>query len=1005
MGNVTKPSLEWLENPQIFAVNRERGHSDHSFLCEAPIYRKCLDGVWKISVAECPEDRDRDFYKEDRDISAFQDINVPGHMELQGFGQIQYVNTNYPWDGKEFLRPPYISKKENQVGSYVTFFELNGEEVKNRSFLRFEGVETAFYVWINGRFLGYSEDSFTPSEFEVTEFVREGKNKLAVEVYKRSSASWLEDQDFFRFSGIFRSVWLYSIPKTHVRDLKVETDISEDYRDGTLKVTAFMTGELEGELRAFLKNPEGEERILGVRKAEEKVTISETIEEAALWSSEFPNLYELSIKVYSPQEELLEEVRQKIGFRKFELKDGLMKLNGKRIVFKGINRHEFDPEHGRCVTEEEMLYDIRFMKRHNINAVRTCHYPNQTRWYELCDEYGIYLIDETNLESHGSWQKLGKLEPSWNVPESKPEWKDAVLDRVASMYERDKNHPSVLLWSLGNEAYAGENFRCMRDFLHERDKNRLVHYEGVSWRREYEDVSDVESRMYLKPQDVEEYLKKNTGKPFINCEYMHAMGNSLGGMKLYTDLEDKYPGYQGGFIWDYIDQAVYQEVDGERVLAYGGDFDDRPSDYGFCTNGIVYADRKESPKVYEVKKLYSNVRIQVSEKEAVIENRNLFDDLKDMVFVIRLEEEGRILEEKKEKRIILPGEKGRLQWELDVPENGKEHVITVTMNLDVDKLWAEKGFELDFGQTVIQKAVRKKKKPAESIEVIYGDVSIGVKGKDFFVLFSRTEGGITSLVYHGREYITRTPRLSYWRATTDNDRGCQEPFASAYWLMASLGQRHLQDQVKVEQKEDAVRLTFFYEARGISDFVHSISYEVNGDGKILAEAVYPGVKEMPKMPLFGMDIKLKKEFSRVRYYGLGPGENYLDRKEGARLGVFETTAEENMSGYLKPQECGNRMGIRWMEVFNDKGEGLRFQEEGENLEGSVLPYSAYELENALHAYELPKVHYTWVRLISAQKGVGGDDTWGAPVHPQFEISAGEKRVLRFSINRIEKVNR
>ena len=1001
MKNITAPSLEWLENPEIFEVNRERGHSDHAFACEAPVYRKCLDGIWKISVAENPRERKEDFFREDADLTGFGDVRVPGHLELQGFGQIQYVNTNYPWDGKDYLRPPHISDRDNQVGSYVTWFELDKEEVKNRSFLRFEGVETAFYVWINGAFVGYGEDSFTPSEFEVTSFVKEGKNKLAVEVYKRSSASWLEDQDFFRFSGIFRSVWLYSIPKTHVRDLKAEANLSGDYQDGVLNVTLSMTGDLEGTVKAALKDPEGKEKDLGEYTVEETVKIPGTVKGVLPWSSEIPNLYVLTLKICSGEGKLVEEINQKIGFRRFELKDGLMCLNGKRILFKGVNRHEFNPEFGRCITEEDMLYDIRFMKRHNINAVRTCHYPDQSRWYELCDEYGIYLIDETNLESHGSWQKLGALEPSWNVPESKPEWKGAVLDRAASMYERDKNHPSILLWSLGNESYAGENFRHMRDYFHEQDKNRLVHYEGVVWRREFEDASDVESRMYAKPHEIEEYLKNEPKKPYISCEYMHARGNSLGGMKLYTDLEDRYPAYQGGFIWDYIDQAVYQEVNGERVLAYGGDFDDRPSDYGFCTNGIVYADRRESPKVYEVKKLYSNVRITVSEKEAVVENRNLFDDLKDKVFVIKLEEEGKLLEEKEEALVLSPGEKGSLPIEFSVPQNGKEHVITVSMHTAKTYPWAEKGFELDFGQAVIPKSEVQKEEPSGGIEVIHGDVHIGVRGRDFSALFSRSEGGIVSLVYGGKEYITRTPRISYWRATTDNDRGYQEPFGSAPWLMASLGQRHLQSQVKVEENENRIKLTFFYEARGLKDFIHSVSYEVNGDGRILVEAVYPGVDEMPKMPLFGLDIKLKKEFSKVRYYGLGPEENYLDRKEGARLGVFRTTAMENLAGYLKPQECGNRMGIRWLTVSNDKGQGLCFREEGLPLEGSVLPYSAYELENAFHSYELPKVNYTWVRMISAQKGVGGDDSWGAPVHPEFELSSAERRVLRFSINKIE----
>ena len=628
-----KPTLEWLKNPEIFEVNREKAHSDHLCTVNGQQLKQSLNGTWKFNYCESPDNRPADFYMVDFDVTNFDEIKVPGHIQLQGYDKPQYVNTQYPWEGQEKLLPPQIPQKRNPVGSYVKFFDIDKALIGKDTYISFQGVETAIYVWLNGEFVGYSEDSFTPSEFSITPYLKEKNNKLAVEVYRYSTASWLEDQDFWRFSGIFRDVYLYAVPEIHVRDMKVISDYDYENGNGILTTELDIIGEKDYLIKLTLIDKNG-------NKVYESDTadVTASIPNVQPWSAEQPDLYTLTAEI-TADGEIIETAETKVGFRTFELKNGIMCLNGKRIIFKGINRHEWNAEGGRVVTEEDMLWDIRFMKRNNINAVRTCHYPNNSLWYKLCDEYGIYLIAETNLESHGTWQKMGACEPSINIPASLPEWKKACLDRARSMYERDKNHASVLIWSCGNESYCGDDIAAMADYFHEVDKTRLVHYEGVVWNRKYDHITDMESRMYAKPCEVEEYLKQNTGKPYISCEYMHAMGNSLGGMKLYTDLEDKYEAYQGGFIWDYIDQSLYKD----GVLVYGGDFDDRASDYGFCTNGIVYADRTYSPKVCEAKQLYSNIRMSIKDKVLTIENRNLFVGTAGYIFKVALEKEGEIL--------------------------------------------------------------------------------------------------------------------------------------------------------------------------------------------------------------------------------------------------------------------------------------------------------------------------------------------------------------------------
>ena len=994
--------LSWLEDPEVFAVNRIPAHSDHTYFekeTEERPLRQCLNGSWLFSYAKNPSMRVERFYEDSYDCSGFDTIQVPGHLETQGYGRNQYINTMYPWDGEEFLRPPMVSKRNNPVGSYVKYFTLEEQMKGKRTFISFQGVETAFYVWLNGTFIGYSEDSFTPAEFELTETLREGENKLAVEVYKRSSASWLEDQDFFRFSGIFRDVFLYSIPRVHVRDIFVKAGLTDSYQEGTLEIRAELIGDIDDvTIEASLRDGDEKEIWNGNAEGKEEVFFKASGLAVLPWSAEEPRLYRLYLYVKNDEGQILEFIPQKVGFRRFEMKDRIMCLNGKRILFKGVNRHEFNPVRGRAITREDMLWDIRFMKQHNINAVRTSHYPNQTLWYELCDEYGIYLIDETNLESHGSWQKLGEVEPSWNVPGDRPEWKAAVLDRASSMFERDKNHPSVLIWSCGNESYAGTDIEAMSEYFHEKDDSRLVHYEGVFWNRKYDHISDMESRMYAKPAEIEEYLENDPKKPYISCEYMHSMGNSTGGMKLYTDLEKKYPLYQGGFIWDYIDQSLYRVNElGERVLTYGGDHDERATDYEFCGNGIVYADRKASPKAQEVKALYADIKLEPDEKGVKIINDSLFVSTGRYVLAYRLLKEDRCLYEAETETDVAPESEAYVNLTYpELPGTG-EFIYEVSLRLKDDTLWAKVGYEISFGQYVKKTADKAEEKTCP-LEIIRGDVNIGVRGRGFTAMFSKAEGGIASLCYDGVEYITRTPKLTFWRALTDNDRGAKTGFDAAQWMTAGLFYK-LTD-VDVQEQKDQVCVTFEYLLPTVPQTKAYVSYRVTGDGKIHVHALYKGTDGLPEMPAFGMDMKLKARYDRVRYYGRGPEENYLDRREGARLGVYSYQAADNLSAYLFPQECGNRMDVRWVEVTDADGQGLRFETEGVPFENSVLPCSAYELEAATHREELPKAHYSWVRILESQMGVGGDDSWGAPVHEEYRLSSDIDRNIKFTIQKV-----
>ena len=629
--------MKWLDNPEVFKVNQLEPHSDHCYYLDYSDMKKeknpllkSLNGQWEFAYSKNVMERPVDFYKETFDASGFDKIMVPGHIELAGYDKIRYINTMYPWEGKEYHRGAYSMQatgaeegmfseaQYNPVGSYIKYFDLDKNMCGKRIYICFEGVEEAMYLWLNGQFIGYAEDSFTPSEFDLTPYVKEKGNVLAVQVHKMSTAAFLEDQDFFRFFGIFRNVTLKAIPDVHLEDVWFKPVLNQDNESGSVSVSMKVSATDSQNVTAGFILKDREENIL-VEKSLQlnkennhlEGTICVDLESVRLWDNHNPYLYHAYVELKAEDGSLAEVIPYDIGFRRIEIIDKVVYLNGKRLVITGVNRHEWNARTGRCIGIEDMKADISCMLRNNINSVRTCHYPDQIPWYYMCDDAGIYVMAETNLESHGSFQKLGAIEPSCNVPGSIPQWRDAVLERAKNNFETFKNHTSILFWSLGNESYAGDDIEAMNVYFAEKQDGRLVHYESSYYNRAYEDtISDFETRMYAKPEDVEEYLNNSPKKPYILCEFMHDMGNSMGGLGSYMKLIDKYDMYHGGFIWDFIDQAIMvkDSVTGKDVLRYGGDFDDKPADYEFSANGIVFADRKEKPAMQEVRYYYGLYR-------------------------------------------------------------------------------------------------------------------------------------------------------------------------------------------------------------------------------------------------------------------------------------------------------------------------------------------------------------------------------------------------------------
>ena len=1016
-----------VRNPAAFAENRLPAHSDHTaFRNEAELaagessLRMSLDGIWKFHYAKKPSDAPEGFWREDYDVSAWDSIRVPAHIQMEGYDKPAYVNTQYPWDAEEELNPGEVPSVFNPVADYVTEFTLPERFLGEETNISFQGVESGFALWLNGVWLGYSEDSFTPADFSLSGALRAGRNRLAVRVYKWTPGSWFEDQDFYRFSGIFRSVFLYVLPKTAVWDLSLVPTLSDDFLTGTLHVSARTKG--EGSLRLSLHRGRKVMDIATAAIREGNAEAELSVGHPALWSAEIPDLYTLRIEVLDPDGGLTEVLEQAFGFRRFEMKDGLMLLNGKRIVFRGVNRHDFSSLSGRVPNREELVRDIVTMKRSNINAIRTSHYPNQSALYELCDRYGIYVMDETNMETHGSWDAMlrKQADPDYVVPKDHREYLPMLLDRVNSVYQRDKNHPCVLIWSCGNESYGGSVIREMSMLFRRLDSHRLVHYEGITWDPSFPDTSDMESRMYAPAAEIERFLAEHPEKPMISCEYAHAMGNSCGAMHKYTELAERVPQYQGGFIWDYVDQSLWKKDRyGRWFQAYGGDCGERPTDYNFSGNGIVYGgDRAPSPKMQEVRYNYREISVDFDETGFTVDNRMLFRNTDVFASEAVLLADGRECRRVPLTVSVPPREKKHCPYPAELLEEmalqeqaamslgrpAPEFALTVSFRLRESCLWAEAGHEVAFGQKVWKRALPSFDCDAD-LTVVRGKWNLGVRGERFTARFSALRPGLTSYVFDGVEMIEKLPVPNFWRAPTDNDRGNAMPQRYAQWKIASLylaspllQWENTERFPAVERREHSVLVSFDYVLPTQPAGGCRLSYEVFGDGTVLTTLSCSPVKGLPDMPEFGVLFTLSADYDRFSFYGLGPEENYVDRLQGARLGIFEKTVSENLSRYLVPQECGNRCGVRWIRVTDRRGRGMEFF--GDELSVNVLPYTPHELENADHPFELPAVHHTVVRVALQQMGIGGDDSWGAKTHPEYLLPAESDLCLRFGFRGI-----
>ena len=1025
---------EWNNNPEIFQLNRADAHAtlmpyltlDEALRGkrDASSFYQSLNGEWKFAFVEKPDERIINFYEKDYDHSDWDNIKVPAHWQLQGYDYPQYTNVRYPWEDTEDIQPPFAPTLYNPVGQYVQTFKVPEEWKDQPVYINFQGVESAFYVWLNGDLVGYSEDTFTPAEFDLTPYLIDGENKLAVEVYRWSDASWLEDQDFWRMSGIFRDVYLYSTPNIHIRDFKVITNLDDQYEDADLKITAEITNydETQSEgitFQAMLYDEEYQavfdepiERQVDMNQIGSLlIETSKFVKNPLKWSAEHPHLYTLVLSLVDATGTIIETESCKVGFRTFEIKDGLMKINGERIVFKGVNRHEFTADKGRAVDVEDMVHDIKLMKRYNINAVRTSHYPNHPLWYELCDEYGLYVIDEVNLETHGTW-RYGQKELENTVPGSKPEWTENVLDRCNSVFQRDKNHPSIVIWSLGNESFGGDNFLKMHQYFKENDPTRIVHYEGVFHYRASEAASDIESTMYISPDGMEQYgqaaeRSDSPMKPYIICEYSHSMGNSTGNLYKYTALFDRYPILQGGFIWDWKDQALKTKTeDGIEYLAYGGAFGESPHDGNFSGDGLIFADGTISPKIIEVKKCYQNVDFnQVDLKKGIIKvnNKFLFTNLNEFQLEWLVTKNGEVVETGQTEIEVVPSSSKEVKIDyayFDGQEGHEEYILTLSLKTKQDTIWAGHDHEVAFEQFVLpiqQGQPEKLTSDTSALSTIVEENNLVIQGENFQVIFNQESGDLHSYMIAGTELIQIAPRPNFWRALTDNDRGSGLQDRSGTWREAGLN-RELQS-FKYEIFDHTVRVTVTYRLPTTTVSICTVHYTISSDGNIHIEQTLTPGENLAEIPEIGMLLTLDQSFNHLTWYGKGPHENYWDREKSAKVGIYRGRVKEQYTPYLKPQECGNKTGVRWATLTNDSGVGLKVIGEP-TVELNALPYTPFELEEHDYFYQLPESNQVVLRVNYKQMGVGGDDSWGQKTHPEFTLYANRTYHYSFTIKGI-----
>jgi beta-galactosidase len=1014
---------DW-ENPLVFSRNTETPHatlmpyatldkavSGDRYLSE---YFLSLNGKWKFNWVVKPADRPLDFYKPDYDVSGWKEISVPGNWQLQGYDVAIYLNEDYPFP----KNPPYIQPDRNPVGSYRTEFAVPEAWQGRQIFLHFDGVESAFYVWVNGQMVGYSEDSRTPAEFNISRLLRPGKNVLAAEVYRWSDGSYLEDQDFWRLSGIFRNVYLFSTASAHIRDFEIKSDLDADYRDAILHAkarvwnygdTACRDLSVEVKLLDSAGKPVGAEILTKGTSpfiapgAESIFLMKANVTNPLQWSAEHPNLYTVILALKNEKGEVVETESAKFGFRKVEIKGGHLLLNGQPIMIKGVNRHEHDPVTGHYLTRDSMIKDILLMKQYNINTVRTCHYPDDPQWYELCDYYGLYLIDEANIESHG----MG-YDPAVTLA-NRPEWKDAHLNRIIRMVERDKNHPSVIIWSMGNEAGDGTNFEAASEWIHRRDPSRPVHYE----RAELRPHTDIYCPMYSRIEELVAYAKDKQDRPLIMCEYVHSMGNSTGNLQDYWDVIEKYDQLQGGCIWDWVDQGILKTTpDGRKYFGYGGDFGDLPTDGNFNCNGLVLPDRSVTPKTIEVKKVYQNVGFKpvgLTAGRIEIVNKFFFTNLMGYEFSWSLAEDGTEVESGKLERLDIGPRQSKvitILFKKPNPDPGSEYWLRLSVRLTDELPWAPKGHEIaseQFKLPISVAVVSTQIKGLPPLKKTETQDDVIVSGQDFVVRFDKKSGSLASYRYKGTELIVKGLEPNFWRAPTDNDFGNGMPGRCAVWQKA--GVNRTVESFRAEQLNDAaIKLSANFDLPDVQS-KHSITYTVLGSGDIIVEsAIQVGGKDLPELPRFGLRLRLPDGFERIEWYGRGPQENYCDRYTSAFVGHYNGTVREQFVPYVSPQENGYKTDVRWVALFNNEGLGLEFV--GMDLISmSALRYTIEDMtqktRGSMHPVDLVERNFVELNIDLKQMGVGGDDSWGARTHPQYTLPAQDYS-YRFRVRLLAK---
>ena len=985
-----------IEDPEIFELNRLQPHSAHINIYSLSESGKALilNGKWDFNYYPNP----RELLSENPNpetIIPSGEITVPSNIQLQGFGSPGYTNTMYSWDGIEDIKPPKIPSLNNPTALYLKHFILNDEMKEKRLRLCIDGAESCIFVWLNEKFIGYSENSFSPAEFDITTQACPGENKLTILNVKHCSGSWLEDQDFWGLSGIFRDVYIYAVEDQFIEDIELTAALAEDFTSGRLKLSCLIDSLTPAGCELLLLidgKPKIRSGKLNLAKGPSWHELSTEIASPLLGSAEAPNLYDVELQLLI-NDSIKDNASLKTGFRRFEIENGVMKLNGKRIIFKGVNRNEFHTERGRAITDTDIEEDLQIIKRNNLNAVRTSHYPNRQRFYDLCDRYGLYVIDEVNLETHGTWMVMGAPRPNEHtLPGDKPVWKGAVMDRAEAMIERDKNHPSILIWSCGNESYNGTIIRDMALWIRERDPSRLLQYEGVFFERRFDkEVSDVESRMYSKPSEITQYLDGEDTKPFILCEYAHAMGNSFGNIDEYIGLEKKYERYQGGFIWDYMDMALTgTDHSGVRRLMVGGEFDDRPNDGNFCGDGLLFADKKELAKMQHAKALFSPIGFSFSGGDAVIKNNNLFIDTSEYVFEWSILDDGSSVKSGKLKCIIAAGESKKLPLsQFAVPANCGEGVLELRVLQGKGTPWAPAGFEIAFGQHILK---RKSFTPpaGKPAALVAGDCNLGADLSSGFALISRQNGALYSIKNRGVEMLLYGLLPDLWRAPTDNDLANNNTTRWFSWKTASLYPTLRDFRIN----RDCSSATSYYILPNGAEL--SISYSFLELGIIEIEEKLQPIEE--DLPLFGISIFLPPAFSVFESYGNIQDESYPDRSR-PRLGIMRSTPADRYSPYLNPQECGNQDEIRRLRLTDTRGLGLEITSDAP-FSASVLPYTSHEMEAAHNISELPPVKKTVLSLRGGVCGIGGDDSWGAPVHDEYLLDASEGLDVKFYLKLI-----